>query len=69
LREARVIVTFLAEEQPRALSPKLGGEPCLEKAAPTTVAERLRAFQALVDSLPAAPTLPLEAFDRQNIYP
>ena len=59
IREARVIVTFL----PAARGADLVGE------APPGAAERIRALQTFVDSLPDAPTVPLEAFDREKIYP
>ena len=36
--------------------------------APATPEERVRAFQALVAALPEAPVVPLEAFDRENLY-
>jgi hypothetical protein len=51
IREARVIVTFLAEERPSAPSAELGGEP--HKEAPAAEEERVQALRALVDSLPA----------------
>lgn len=38
-------------------------------AAPATSDERLRAFQALLASLPEAPAVPLAAMDRENLYP
>lgn len=37
-------------------------------AAPATL-ERLRAFHALLASLPEAPAVPLAAMDRENLYP
>jgi hypothetical protein len=38
-------------------------------AAPITSDERLRAFRALLASLPEAPAVPLAAMDRENLYP
>lgn len=37
--------------------------------SPMTPDERLRAFQALLASLPEAPAVPLAAMDRENLYP
>jgi hypothetical protein len=59
IREARVIVTFL----PVAAPADRGG------AAPPEAAERIRALRAFVDALPDAPTVPLEALDREKLYP
>ena len=38
-------------------------------AAPATPDERVRAFRALLASLPEAPAVPLAAMDRENLYP
>jgi hypothetical protein len=38
-------------------------------AASATPDERLRAFRALLASLPEAPAVPLAAMDRENLYP
>lgn len=38
-------------------------------AAPATPDEQLRAFRALLASLPEAPTVPLAAMDREDLYP
>ncbi|WP_437672284.1 hypothetical protein [Sorangium sp. So ce131] len=38
-------------------------------AAAATPDERLRAFRALLASLPEAPAVPLAAMDRENLYP
>lgn len=54
--DALVIVTFLTR----------AGRPSVQPAA---TEERLRTFQALVASLPEAPAVPLEALDRENLYP
>jgi hypothetical protein len=53
---ARVIVTFLAEAEPKATP---SGE----------AAERVRGFEALVASLPDAPAPPLASLDRADLYP
>lgn len=55
---ATVLVTFLAPTEPR---------PPAE--ARSTAEERVRAFHALVASLPEAPPVPLDAFAREDLYP
>jgi hypothetical protein len=44
-------------------------EHLLNDDFPATPDERLRAFRALVASLPEAPAVPLAALDRENLYP
>jgi len=49
---------------------ELGGyQQPLAPEATATLEERLRAFQSLIASLLKAPAVPLEAFDRENLYP
>ena len=61
IREARVIVTFLANEEV--------ANEVADLTSPSTLMERLHAFQSLIESLPPAPTVPLAAFDREDLYP
>lgn len=44
-------------------------QPRFPTRALATSTERLHAFQSLLESLPPAPTVPLAAFDREDLYP
>ncbi|MEO5727968.1 MAG: hypothetical protein ABI134_24460 [Byssovorax sp.] len=56
------------DDFPEGKEPDLAGTR-VPIAALATPDERLRAFQALLASLPEAPAVPLTAMDRENLYP
>ena len=43
-------------------------QPHPASGVPATLAERIQALRSMVASLPEAPVVPLEAFDRENLY-